>query len=239
MDYLKEKLRKFGWCGLVTVGCRLAWERIYRKEHYFLFTRITETFKPPKPTTLCATSINQGNTIRFAHAFPYRPRVFLRRLSRGLRGFFYLREDDSPMGYHWYALGQDYFEAHYRYTFHLEKKDAYLFDGYLLPSGRGSAIASQGFSHTQQALRDLGVERIFSVSDKNNAASWRFLLHLGFEISDCIEVVRVFTRALRARHVDHQSHISAEMRAAINRHSRRAVRARAAELKRTVARRST
>ena len=228
MDYLKDKLRKFGWRGFVAAGCRLARERIYRKDHYFLFTRITETFRSPRPTLLRAAAINKENTIRFAAVFPYRPRIFLRRLARGLRGFFYLREDGSPMAYHWFALGQDYFEAHYQWTFHLEKTEAYLFDAYLVPSGRGSAIATQGFSHIHEAMRELGVERIFSVSDKNNAASWRFLLHLGFEMSGCIEVTRIFTKAVLAREVDYRPHISAEMRSSMNRYSRQAVRARAA-----------
>jgi ribosomal protein S18 acetylase RimI-like enzyme len=228
MDYLKDRLRKFGWRGLAAVGCRLAWERIYHKDHYFLFTRVMETFRPPKQATLRAIPIDRENTIRFAPLFPYRPRVFLRRLSRDLRGFFYLRVDGSPMGYHWYALGQDYFEAHYQWTFHLEKTEAYLFDGYLVPSGRGSAIAAQAFSHTQNSLRELGVERVFAVSDRNNTASWRFLLHLGFEISGCLQVMRIFTQAFLAQEVDRQSHISAEMRDAINRHSRHPVRAEAA-----------
>jgi GNAT superfamily N-acetyltransferase len=221
MGYLKDKLRKFGWRGFIAAACRLAWERTFRKDHYFLFSRTMETFKLPKPTTLSAVPINAQNTILFAPTFPYRPQIFLRRLSRGLHGFFYLREDGSPMAYHWYVLGRDYYETHYHWTFHLEKSEAYLFDGYLVPAGRGSAIAAQAFSHTYAAARELGVEKLFSVSEKNNAASWRFHLHLGFEIGACIEVTRIFTRALGARVVDARPHISDEMRATMNRHSRR------------------
>jgi hypothetical protein len=222
-DYVKEKLRKFGWRGLFAAAYRLALERLYRKDHYFLFSKATETFKLSKPTTLLAAPISEENTILFAPTFPYRRRIFLDRLSRGLHGFFYMREDGSPMGYHWYVLGRDYFEKSYRWTFHLQKAEAYLFDGYLIPAGRGSSFAVQAFAHTQSALRRLGVEKMFSVSDKNNSASWRFQLHLGFEIGGCLEVTRLLTRAVSARTVDHRQFISAEMRATIDRHARRAI----------------
>lgn len=138
------------------------------------------------------------------------------------------------MAYHWYSISRDYFEANYQWTFHLEKTEAYLFDAYLVPAGRGSAIAAQAFSHAHETVREFGVERILSVSDKNNAASWRFLLHVGFEITGCIEVTRIFTRALHAREVDHQTHISAEMRSTMNRYSRHTVRVRAAQSQRVV-----
>jgi hypothetical protein len=221
MAYLNEKLRKFGWRGFVAVGSRLALERVYRQSHYFLFSKATESARFGKPMTVYAVPIQQENAIQFSPLFPYRQRIFLRRLAEGLQGFFYLRDDGEPMGYHWYVLGRDYFEQHYRWTFRLEKNEAYLFDGYLLPAGRGSSVAAQAFSHTQAAVQKRGVEKMFSVSDRNNAASWRFQMHLGFEIMGCLEVTRLFTRAVRARRVDPGPLMSAEMRETSQRYARR------------------
>lgn len=221
MAYLTEKLRKFGWRGLVAVGSRLALERVYCKSHYFLFRKATESARFCKPLSVYAVAINHENALQFAPLFPYRARVFRQRLSVGLHGFFYLRDDGEPMGYHWYVVGRDYFERRYRWTFRLETAEAYLFDGYLLPAGRGSSVAAQAFAQTQAAVRRLGVEKMLSVSDRNNTASWRFQMHLGFEITGCIEVTRVFTRAVRARRVEPGPLVSPEMREMMDRLTRR------------------
>ncbi len=221
MNYLRAKLRKFGWRRFAVVAWRLLRERLCRKDHYFLFKRATAPFHAPKPSTLRAFPITPETIARFSRTFPYRPESFLRRLARGMHGFFYLREDGAPVGYHWYVLHADYYEPAYHWTFRLGEHEAYVLDGYVLPERRGLSTTAQGVAYTQDQARERGARTFFSVADKNNTASWKLHLHLGFEVIGCLEVTRVLNRAIRTRQVDPAPHTGPEMLAAIERHARR------------------
>ena len=219
--YLREKLRKLGWRRFGVVACRLLWERVYRKNYYFLFQRSSDPLHLPRHSALRAVPITVENIAAFSRTFPYRPEKFLRRLSRGLRGFFYFREDGAPAAYHWYVVGKDYYEPVYLWTFHLGEHEAYILDGYVLPERCGSIATAQAMAYTLSTARERGAETIFSVTDKNNVASWKLHLHLGFEIVGCLEVTRLFTRAVRARQVDFRQHVGSEMQTAIEHYTRK------------------
>ncbi len=221
MSYLKEKLRKFGWRRLPVVACRLLWERVYRRERYFLFKRAAGPCHVPKQAPLRAVPITAETAERYASTFPYRPAKFLHRLSGGVHGLFYLREDGTPLGYHWYVVGADYFEPAYGWTFHLGEREAYVLDGYVLPGHRGAPTTAQGFAHTLNAARECGAEAIFSLADQTNWASCKLHLHMGFDIAGCLELTRVFNRPMHTRPVDYRLHLSPEMMEAMNRSARR------------------
>ncbi len=224
MSYIAQKLRKFGWRRLGVVACRLIWERIYRQDRYFLFQRSSEPLPLPRQSALQAIPITMETMQTFSRAFPFRPDRFRNRLARGLRGFFYLREDQTPVAYHWYVVGADYYEPVYHWTFHLGEREGYIFDGYVLPERRGSIVTAQGLAYTLSRARECGAETIFSVTDKNNATSWKLHLHLGFEIVGCLEVTRLLTRAVHARQVDFRQHVSPEMLAAMTHYAQKKAR---------------
>ncbi len=221
MSYLREKLRKFGWWRFGVVAARLLWERLYRKDHYFLFRRSADSFHASKESGFRAVPITEESIARFAGTFPFRAGKFLRRLRGGLQGFFYLKGDGTPVGYNWYVVHADYYEPAYGCTIHLGEHEAYLLDGFVLPERRGSTVTGQGFAHTQRAVRDCGAKTIFSLADKNNPAGWKLHLHLGFEIVGCLEVTRFFTWFKRPCTVDPGGQMSPEILAAIKRHARR------------------
>ncbi len=221
MSYLRDKVRKFGWRRIGVVAGRLLRERLYRKDCYYLFQRTGAPFRPPREMDLWVVPITAESTERFAQTFPYRPARFLRRLALGVRGFFYLKVDGTPLAYHWYVAGTDYYEPVYGWTFHLGKGEAYVFDGYVLPEHRGSSVTGQGFAHTANAARERGAETIFSVADQNNLASCKLHLHLGFELIGCLEVARILTRAIHAAPVGYGLHLGPEMMAALDRNARR------------------
>ncbi len=219
--YLRAKLRKLGWRRFGAVASRCLGQFMCRKDHYFLFQRPSEPFHLPKLSALRAVPITVDNLQTFSGTFPYRPEIFLRRLSRGLRGFFYLKENDVPMAYHWYAVGQDYYEPVYRWTFRLGEHEAYIFDGYVLPERRGSITTAQALAYTVNTARERGAETVFSVTDENNAASWKLHLHLGFEIVGCLEVLRLCSQPVGARQVDFGQYVRPEMHAAMDHYARK------------------
>ena len=114
-------------------------------------------------------------------------------------------------------LGADYYEPEYRWTIRLREREAYIFNFFVLPEHRSSIATALTLAYTLNTARAHGAETIFSLTDKNNRASWKLHLHLGFEITGCLEVRRIFTRAVCAHLVDPNQHAGPEMLAAMNR----------------------
>ncbi|MEO5800688.1 MAG: GNAT family N-acetyltransferase [Gemmatimonadales bacterium] len=87
-----------------------------------------------------------------------------------------IRRGGEVIAFCWFALDRTQSALH---PMVMAPNEAYLFNAYVLPSERGKNLAAIMRYQCYVVLRDLGRDTLYSITLKDNLASWRFKQKLG------------------------------------------------------------
>jgi len=162
-----------------------AWSKLgLRVLPFYLFVEPVQDRAPPSPRLpseeVSIELLDEGDMAEIA-ALPNRGpslREHLDNLRRGQRCLG-LRHRGRITSFSWYDLDVCSYRG---LSFPLLADEAYLFDQYTLMDYRGCGLAPYLRYQLHLHLRELGRRRLFSISNRYNAAALRFKAKLGAEV---------------------------------------------------------